>query len=281
VSNQPGTLFVVATPIGNLEDISPRALSILNGVDHIAAEDTRHSKKLLSHYSIKTPVLSFHEFNEHKTEKRLIKLLLSGSDIALISDAGTPLINDPGFSLVKLCHINQIKVVPIPGPSALICALSGAGLATDRFVFEGFPPQKQSARIRMLKSLSSETRTLIFYETPHRILGFLRDINTVFGGDRLLSVARELTKKYEEIRLGKSGEILEWLENNQEHQKGEFVVILEGNTVATGEHSIDPDMLMRILLEELPVKNAARIASRITGLGKNEMYQLGLKIHGD
>ena len=281
MSNQPGTLYVVATPIGNLEDISPRALKVLKEVDHIAAEDTRHSKKLLSSYSIKTPVLSYHEFNEKKTEKKLLKFLLSGSDIALISDAGTPLINDPGYSLVKLCHINQIKVVPVPGPSALICALSGAGLATDRFVFEGFPPSRQTARINFLKGLSRESRTLVFYETPHRILGFLRDINAVFGSERPLSVARELTKKFEEIRYGMSGEILAWLENNPEHQKGEFVVIVQGNTATSSAHEIDPDTLMQILTAELPVKTAARIASRITGLGKNDMYQLGLKLQGD
>jgi 16S rRNA (cytidine1402-2'-O)-methyltransferase len=281
VSNQPGTLYVVATPIGNLEDISPRALRILKEVDHIAAEDTRHSKKLLSFYSINTPVQSHHKFNEHKTEKRLIKLLLSGLDIALISDAGTPLVSDPGYSLVKLCHINQIKVVPIPGPSALICALSAAGIPTDRFIFEGFPPQRHSARINFLKSLSAETRTLIFYEAPHRIVGFLRDINTVFGSERLISMARELTKKYEIIRHGECGELLDCLEKNEEQQKGEFVVIVQGNASTSEFYEIDAVTLMQELIVELPVKKAAQVASRVTGKGKNELYQLGLKIQGE
>lgn len=276
MSNQTGTLYVVATPIGNLEDISTRALKILETVDHIAAEDSRHSKKLLSHFLINSRIISHHKFNERRTEGKLIKFLESGQNIALISDAGTPLISDPGYGLVKLCHKLGIRVIPIPGASAITTALSVAGMPADRFVFEGFIPDRQTARRRYLQGLINESRTMVFYEAPHRICRFMADLVTVFGNDRLVTVARELTKRFETVHQGTTADILQWIENDVQQQKGEFVIIVAGAVESPSETTLDESRLMGILLDELPLKQAAVIASRIGNKSRNELYQLGL-----
>ena len=276
VSNRCGILYIVATPIGNLEDITSRALSVLKQVALVAAEDTRHSKQLLTHFGINARFLSYHDFNERESEKGLIDLLLAGKDIALISDAGTPLINDPGYRVVKAAHESAIQVVPVPGPSALICALSAAGLPTDKFVFEGYPPDRQAARIRYLQSLKAEPRTLVFYETPHRIAGFIKDALMVFGPDRPATIARELTKKFESIKTGTLQQLCSLIDQDTIPQKGEFVVLIHGSTDDRETALIESERILGLLLDELPLKQAAVLTSRITGINRNQLYELGL-----
>ena len=278
MSIRTGTLYIIATPIGNLEDISPRALHLFQQVKYIAAEDTRHSKKLFDHYSLAPRVLSHHKFNERKSEKKLIKFLQAGDDVALISDAGTPLISDPGAGLVKLCHSMGIRVIPVPGPSALISALSAAGLATDKFLFEGFLPDKPVARLKRLRDLAYETRTMVFYEAPHRILNFLHDVIEVFGAGRTVVIARELTKKFETIKRANAQEMLAWMQQDENQQKGEFVVMVEGIAKQDRQTSLETDLILKLLLKELPLKKAASITSKITGESKNTVYQLGLHL---
>jgi 16S rRNA (cytidine1402-2'-O)-methyltransferase len=278
VSNQSGVLFIVATPIGNLEDISERARRVLREVDVIAAEDTRHSKKLMQHLAISTPMIAHHEHNESQISPGLIAQLKQGKNVALISDAGTPLINDPGYQLVKLAHENQIKVVPVPGASALIAALSAAGLATDSFIFEGFLADKQVARRKQMQALFTESRTLIFYEAPHRIVGFMQDCVAIFGEERQACIARELSKYYETIKNDRLGKLLLWLQENENQRKGEFVILIQGNEnkFEAGEEEIL--RILKILLRDNPVKQATALAAEITGLKKNALYKLALDL---
>jgi 16S rRNA (cytidine1402-2'-O)-methyltransferase len=278
VTNPAGTLFIVATPIGNLEDISARALAVLKQVDLVAAEDTRHSRQLLAHFGISANLSAYHDYNEREGEKNLIDMLIAGRNIALISDAGTPLINDPGYRLVKSAHASAIKVVPIPGPSALICALSAGGLPTDKFVFEGYPPDRHVARSRYLETLQSEKRTLVFYETPHRIADFIVDAVAAFGGDRPATLARELTKKFETITTGTLQQLSGLILENRIPQKGEFVVLIQGATDDASTALPEVGKILGLLLKELPLNKAAAITSQITGVNKNELYQMGLKI---
>ena len=278
MSNQTGTLYIVATPIGNLEDLSPRAVQIFKKVKYVAVEDTRHSRKLFQHYCLSPRVLSIHKFNEHKSEIKIVKFLEAGDDVALISDAGTPLICDPGLGLVKLCHIKGIKVIPIPGPSALICALSIAGLEAEKFLFEGFLSDKKTKRINQLRNLEYESRTMVFFEAPHRIIDFLKDLINVFGTERTVVVAREITKKFEVTKSAAAQKILEWILQDANQQKGEFVVIVKGNLERENQFSFKTGLILKLLLEELPLKKAASITSKITGNSKNEIYQLGLKL---
>lgn len=278
VSNPVGTLYIIATPIGNLEDISFRALSILKQVKYIAAEDTRQSKKLLSHYDITTRLVSHHKFNEHKSEQKLLKDLHTGHDIALISDAGTPLICDPGSGLVKSCHEADIHVVPIPGPSALITALSASGFSSDKFIFDGFLPEKKSMRRKLFTDLLYENRTMVFYETPHRIMATLDDIREVFSEDQPVFVARELTKKYETLYYGAISKIKELLQENESQQKGEFVIVIKGIEEMVPSSEKFNQKVMESLLRELPLKRSASLAAEITGERKNNMYKLGLEI---
>lgn len=280
MSNHTGTLYIVATPLGNLEDLSPRARRVLGEVSTIAAEDTRHSRGLLTRFGITTSLVSCHDHNERACVKKIVDSLLAGGDVALISDAGTPLISDPGYRLVRAAHDNGIRIVPIPGPSALICALSAAGLPTDRFVFEGYAPEKAQARRKFLKSLKTETRTLVLYEAPHRIMDLLEDAIQVFGPDRRATVARELTKKFETIKPGTLGEIREWMTGDPDQRKGEFVVLFEGAPAVEKLTPLDIDTLLETLLEELPLKKAAAVAAKLTGLGKNALYEQGLKMQG-
>jgi len=278
VSNQLGVLYVVATPIGNLDDLSPRAVLTLNEVSLIAAEDTRHSSKLLRHFGILTPVTAFHEHNEREKAAELVATLTSGKSIALISDAGTPLVSDPGYRLVRAVHAVGIRVVPLPGACAAIVALSASGLPSDRFAFEGFPPVKSAARRAWFEALASEPRTLIVYESPHRIVESLRDMVAVFGAAREAVYARELTKQFETVRHAVLGEIANWVAEDSNQQRGEIVVLIHGAAPGVANTSEDTARILRILIRELPVSQAAALAAEITGQKKNQLYELALQL---
>lgn len=274
-----GVLYVVATPIGNLDDISARALRVLREVKLIAAEDTRHSQRLLQHFGIETPLAPCHEHNEREQGGRFITRLLDGDDVALISDAGTPLISDPGFHLVRQARAAGIRVVPVPGPSALIAALSAAGLPSDRFIFEGFLPAKAAARHARLEALREEPRTLIFYEAPHRLLESLEAMKDVFGAERPVVLARELTKTFETLRDLPLGELCEWVRGDTNQQRGECVLLIGGWQAPQGDDAVSADALrvLDLLLAELPLKRAAALAAEITGVRKNLLYQVALE----
>lgn len=270
-------LYVVATPLGNLEDISRRALSVLGSVDLIAAEDTRHSRKLLSHYGITTPVTSFHEHNEQARGEALLARLARGESLALISDAGTPLVSDPGYALVREARLRGFRVSPVPGPSALVCALSVAGLPCDRFLFEGFSPRVPGERRAWLESLRLEPRTLVFYESSHRIQECLEDLVQVFGGAREAVLARELTKLHETLLGGGLDQLLARLKDEPVQRKGEFVVLVAGaSTNEDEERDAEGLRVLRILVDELPVKQAAALAARISGAPRNLLYRQAL-----
>jgi 16S rRNA (cytidine1402-2'-O)-methyltransferase len=276
-----GTLYIVATPIGNLDDIGQRALQVLAAVDRIAAEDTRHSQRLLGHYGIRTPLLALHEHNERQKIEGLLAELEQGRSLALISDAGTPLISDPGFPLVRAARERGIRVVPVPGCNAAICALSAAGLPTDRFVFEGFLPAREGQRENRLRELAGETRTLVFYESSHRILDSLASMAAVFGASRRAVVARELTKTFETIRDGALAELLEWVRADPQQQKGEFVVLVEGAPArASDTLDAETERVLVTLLEELSVKQSAALAAKLTGVAKKRLYERALELQG-
>lgn len=273
----PGTLYLVATPIGNLADITQRAISVLGQVDVIAAEDTRHSQRLLSHLCIKTKLLAYHEHNEEQITPRLLDELESGRSIALISDAGTPLISDPGYRLVMQAHDRDVKIVPVPGVCAAIAALSAAGLATDSFAFEGFPPAKQGARLQFFEPLANQQRTMIFYVSCHRIIETLKDMQTVFGENRRVTFARELTKTFETIKRMILSDLIPWVEADLNQRKGEIVVIVEGAADAKTDAS-QVDHYLSILLAELPVKQSVALVVKMTGENKNEIYKRALEL---
>jgi 16S rRNA (cytidine1402-2'-O)-methyltransferase len=274
----PGTLYVVATPIGNLGDLSTRAREVLAGVTQIAAEDTRHSRQLLQACGIATPLTSLHEHNEARKSEELVARLRSGESIALISDAGTPLISDPGFDLVVAARARGVPVIVVPGPSAAIAALSVAGLPTDRFAFEGFLPAKTAARRAQLESLSREERTLVFYEAPHRLLEVLRDLRAVFGGERPAAVCRELTKRFETTYTGTLDELLQRAEDDTDMARGEIVLVVGGaSREAVPAASVDADRLLRALAEELSPSQAAKIAAKLTGLRRADLYERAMQ----
>jgi 16S rRNA (cytidine1402-2'-O)-methyltransferase len=277
VSNR-AALYIVATPIGNLEDFTPRAQRALSEVALIAAEDTRHSGKLLQHFHIATPVIALHEHNEREIAPALIERLRRGESLALLSDAGTPLVSDPGYHLVRAAHEAGVRVVPLPGACAAVTALSAAGLPTDRFAFEGFPPAKGAARRSFFELLRAEPRTLVFYESPHRIVESLIDLAGTFGADREAVVARELTKQFETVRTGRLGELVEWMRSDEHQQLGEFVLVVRGAAaaVAGAEASAQGERILKVLLEELPLKQAVSLASRLSGEPKNRLYDLAL-----
>lgn len=273
----PGILFVVATPIGNLADMVPRATETLQQVDLIAAEDTRHSKRLLEHFHISTPMLAYHDHNEQRSLPALLERLNKGERIALISDAGTPLISDPGYRLVRAARDGGIRIVPIPGPSALIAALSAAGLPSDRFAFEGFLPAKGGQRRKQLEALTGESRTLVYYEAPHRIVACLRDLVEIFGAEREVVLARELTKTFETFIAGPAKEVLGRVENDPNQQKGEIVLMVRGaEAPASSELHPEAEKIMAVLMKDLPLKQAASLTAEITGAKKNALYQWGL-----
>ena len=270
-------LYLVATPIGNLGDMTTRAVEVLQNVDIIAAEDTRHSQKLLNHLGIRNKLMACHEHNEQQVLPQLMQRLQNGESIALISDAGTPLISDPGYRLVAMAHERQIRVTPVPGACAAIAALSAAGLATDRFSFEGFLPAKQQARLRALQQLAQESRTLVFYESCHRIEACLRDMVEAFGASRRITFARELTKTFETVRQMSLGECLQWVRQDANQQKGEIVLVVAGAEPSETSQT-ELSQLLNVLLDELPLKQSAALASRITGVNKNACYQLALTL---
>jgi 16S rRNA (cytidine1402-2'-O)-methyltransferase len=273
-----GTLYVVATPIGNLDDITARALRVLREVSLIAAEDTRHSARLMQHFGIGTPLAACHEHNEREQGSHFVTRLLSGADVALISDAGTPLISDPGYHLVRNARAAGIRVVPVPGPSALITALSAAGLPSDRFIFEGFLPAKTAGRRARLEQVKEEPRTLIFYEAPHRILECLEDMQLVFGGERPALLARELTKTFETLKGLPLADLAAWVGADSNQQRGECVVLVAGWQAPEGDDALSVEALrvLDLLLQDLPLKRAAALAAEITGVRKNLLYQAAL-----
>ena len=274
-----GTLFIVATPIGNLDDITFRAVEILKSIDIILAEDTRHSKKLLKHLNIVKPIRAFHEHNEREKTKAIIDELHSGKSIALISDAGTPLISDPGYFLVAQAKKEGLRVAPIPGASALIAALSASGLASDSFTFLGFLPSKKTARVKLLKSLVSRAETSIFYESPKRILATLTDMHSIFGGSREVCLAKELTKLFETIQTDSIPNLIKYLTTDQNHQKGEFVILVSANDkIDIAEAEAQLDSLLPILCAEMGASKAAKLAAKITGIDKKKCYKRAIDL---
>ena len=274
--SQSGCLYLVATPIGNLADITLRAIEILKSVVLIAAEDTRHSIQLMKHYQIQTRMLSLNEYNESARVKQLMARLESGEQIALISDAGTPLVNDPGYLLVQACYENGIRVVPVPGPCAAIAAITASGLPTDQFIFAGFLPAKSAARTSRLQALQNETRTMIFYESKHRVIKTLQDFVSVFGGERIATMARELTKTFETIKRSSLEDLLAFVSNNPEQQLGEYALVLSGapaHAPATGHQAT-----LQVLLKELPLSQAVKIAVKLTGASRKTLYDMALAI---
>jgi 16S rRNA (cytidine1402-2'-O)-methyltransferase len=283
-ANSPlGSLYVVATPIGNLDDISARALIILRNVALIAAEDTRHSARLMQHFGIGTPLAACHEHNERDQGGRFLARLLAGDDVALISDAGTPLISDPGYHLVRQARAAGVAVVPVPGACALIAALSAAGLPSDRFIFEGFLPAKAAGRRARLEQVKEEPRTLIFYEAPHRILECLQDMQSVFGDERPALLARELTKTFETLKGMPLAELAAWVASDSNQQRGECVVLVAGWQAPEGEEAVSAEAMrvLNLLLAEMPLKRAAALAAEITGVRKNLLYQVALEQQKD
>ncbi len=280
MSIEPAVLYVVATPIGNLEDISERARRVLREVDLIAAEDTRHSRGLLAHLGVSRPMLSLHEHNERGQVELLLAALAEGRSIALVADAGTPLISDPGYVLVREVRRRGYRVVPIPGPSALISALSVAGLPTSAFVFEGFPPREAAKRLEWLRRLAREPRTLVFYEASHRILDSLRDLVIVMGAGREARLARELTKIYETILDGTLEELVRRLEQDPEQRRGEFVVLVAGAPVESGQDEGLQEALriLALLRRQLPMKQALGLTVEITGVKRNRLYREALAV---
>lgn len=279
-SKDHGTLYLVGTPIGNLDDMVPRAIEVLQSVDFIAAEDTRRAGQLLQHFSISTPTQAYHDHNESQASEAFIGKILDGQSLALISDAGMPLISDPGYSLVQLAREKGVEVSVVPGPCAAILALCASGLPTDQFGFYGFPPAKSSARRKWYSELAERAETLVFYESPHRILGSLEDAAESFGSDRQISLARELTKKFETWYLGSFEEVMQRIESEDHAQKGEFVLVIAGSRGQPAEDS-EIERLMKILIPDLGVKKAAAAVAEILGVKKNLCYQIGLDLKAE
>lgn len=278
-NGQAGVLYIVATPIGNLDDISARAVRTLQQVALIAAEDTRHSARLLEHLGVTTPMVPCHDHNERAGSQGLVARMLGGEDLALISDAGTPLVSDPGYHLVRAAREAGIRVVPVPGACAAIAALSAAGLPSDRFAFEGFLPAKSTARSKRLQELAADSRTLIFYEAPHRVLDCVLDMAQVLGPQRKAVLARELTKTFEIIHDAPLGELAQWIAADSNQQRGECVLLVEGVDDKEGRDVVDAESqrVLALLAAELPLKKAAALTAQITGARKNLLYQWGLE----
>ena len=277
-SNQSGTLYVVATPIGNLGDMVPRAVEILQSVKVIACEDTRHSKKLLDHFRIDTPLMAYHDHSDKKSSHKILGQLSAGNNIALISDAGTPLISDPGYRLVLAARQQGISVIPVPGACAAVAALSVAGLPTDRFRFIGFLPAKSTQRKKVLEELSAVPETMVFYEAPHRILETLKDSVEVFGPEHSGFIARELSKTFETYLHGTLAELVAIVEADSNQQRGEIVLVLAGREESESTVTVDGERVLRLLLAELPTAKAAALTAKITGGDKKQFYQMALAL---
>lgn len=274
---ETSTLFIVPTPIGNFQDITERAIAVLNHVDLIAAEDTRHTGKLLNHYQISKPCFALHDHNEQQKSATLIAKLQQGQNIALVSDAGTPLISDPGYHLVNDCRAAGINVVPLPGPCAAITALSASGLPSDRFSFEGFLPAKDKAKTDVLTALLEEPRTMIFYESPRRVLDTVEKIIAVMGAGKKIVLARELSKTFESIHGGPAGEVLPWLLEDENRRRGEFVLLIAGFKADPNALSHAVLSTLTLLSKELPLKKAAALTADIHQVKKNALYKWGLE----
>ncbi|MEM8815773.1 MAG: 16S rRNA (cytidine(1402)-2'-O)-methyltransferase [Pseudomonadota bacterium] len=273
-----GILYVLATPIGNLDDLTPRARRILGEVDRIAAEDTRHTGRLLTHIGVKTPQTALHDFNEDASSRALIERLERGESVALVSDAGTPLVSDPGYRVVRRAQEAGVRVVPVPGVSAVTAALSVAGIATDRFCFEGFLPAKAKARLASLNALRFEQRTLVFFESVHRIAAALADLAEVFGPQREACIARELTKLHEQVRRAPLAELAAAAASGEIPRKGEFVIVVAGAIADAGAASGDEDKWLAELARVMPGKQAAAIVARVLGRPRNAVYQRMLEL---
>lgn len=279
VSIEGGVLYVVATPIGNLDDITLRAIRVLGEVHRIAAEDTRHTRRLLQHHAIRTPMVALHEHNEAQLLPRIVAWLQEGRSIALVSDAGTPLISDPGFPLVRECRRLGLKVSPVPGPTAFLAALSVSGLPADAFCFHGFLPRQPGPRRERLEAIRELPGTQVFYESSHRVQAALEDLRQVLGGHRRACLARELTKKYEEVLEAPLEELVALVESDPMRRKGEFVLLVAPPERPAGKGlAAEPLRVLRLLMEELPLKQAAALAARITGEKKNRLYREALRL---
>jgi len=279
-----GVLYVVATPIGNLGDISSRAVEVLHNVDIIAAEDTRHSAKLLQHFGIATQLIAYHDYSNEQRLEKILTLLADGQSVALISDAGTPLISDPGYELVGLARRRSVNVVPLPGACAVIAALSVSGLPCNEFIFQGFLPAKSISRRNVFSALLKEQRTVVFYESPHRIVDSLNDLQSVLGAQRYVVLARELTKTFETVLSGEIESLREQVQSDRNQQRGEFVVLVKGVEKVVDHQPLiteDAEKLMQILLDHVSVKVASTIAAKVTGLKKRDLYQWTLSVRGN
>ena len=277
-SNQSGTLYIVATPIGNLGDMVPRAVETLQSVSVIACEDTRHSKKLLDHFSIDKPCIAYHDHADKKSSHNILKRLGRGEDVALISDAGTPLISDPGYRLVSEARQQGYSVIPVPGACAAIAALSVAGLPTDKFKFMGFLPAKSTQRKTALTAIKGSTETMVYYEAPHRIADTLADMVQVLGADRDAFMAREISKTFETYLQGSMAELLELVQADSNQQRGEIVLVIAGAASEPDLVSVDAEKVLGLLLKELPLTKAASLTAKISGGDKKQLYQLGLSL---
>jgi 16S rRNA (cytidine1402-2'-O)-methyltransferase len=274
-------LYVVATPIGNLRDISLRALDVLASADAVAAEDTRNTAHLLTHYGINTPrLMALHQHNERGAAEKVIAILAQGLSVALVSDAGTPAVSDPGALLVEAVRLAGYRVIPIPGANAALAAMSAAGLAAPHFLFYGFLPNKSAARCRELQGLVNHSYTLIFYEAPHRIVECIADLQTVFGGERQIVFAREITKLFESIHRCTLAEAMNWLNADANNQRGEFVILLSGAEEKSEGLDGEAERILKLLLAELPLKQAVQLAVQVTGVGRKELYPYALQLKG-
>ena len=277
-----GLLYVVATPIGNLSDITLRALEVLKSVDAIAAEDTRHTSGLLSHFGIAKKLIAVHEHNEHQSAEKLLALLLAGQNIALVTDAGTPAVSDPGAIVVDLVRKAGIKVVHIPGASAVIAALSASGISQNGFLFYGFLPASGSARRKALEILKAQAVTLVFYEAPHRIIESVVDMAAILGAERRITIAREITKTFETIYSCELSKAEAWLQADANQQRGEFVLLVEAAAIKdAAEIPEDTVRVLKLLLADLPLKQAVQLTTEITGEKKNVLYELALSLKSD
>jgi len=272
-------LYVVATPIGNLRDISLRALDVLASADVVAAEDTRTTAPMLTHFGIAANrLMALHQHNERGAAEKVIALLAQGQSVALVSDAGTPAVSDPGALLVEAVRTAGYRVIPIPGANAALAALSAAGLPAPHFLFYGFLPNKSAARCHALQDLVTLPYTLVFYEAPHRILECVADLQTVFGGERQIVLAREITKLFESIHRCTLAEAMDWLNGDPNRQRGEFVLLVSGATAQREGLDKEAERILTLLLKELPLKQAVQLAVQITGMGRNELYQRALEL---
>jgi len=277
-SNQSGTLYIVATPIGNLGDMVPRAVETLQSASVIACEDTRHSKKLLDHFSIDKPCIAYHDHTDKKSSYNILKRLRAGEDVALISDAGTPLISDPGYRLVSEARQQGYSVIPIPGASAVVAALSVSGLPTDKFKFMGFLPAKSTQRKTSLSAVKGSAETMVYYEAPHRIADTIADMLDIFGADRPAFMAREISKTFETYLQGSMAELLALVQADSNQQRGEIVLVIAGAANESDVVSVDAEKVLGLLLKELPLTKAASLTAKISGGDKKQLYQLGLSL---